>query len=125
MMSHLALKLSKNALGLKRKYIKTCLSLLFYLEYESVGCFKDEDTRAINGASKEFAVESIKNCYLKAKEEGNMFFAVENVTECFTSPDAGETYNRYGDTTGCVAGRGGDSKMNVYKLLGMYIKNII
>ena len=102
-------------------------SLHFYLEYESVGCFEDKDTRAISGTSKGFAVEAIKNCYLKAKEEGNMFFAVENVTECFTSPEAGETYNIYGKTTDCVAGRGGDFKMNVYKLtriLGMYIKNI-
>ena len=92
-----------------------------------MGCFKDTSSRAISGEIKDFEVEAIKNCYLKAREEGNMFFAVQYVKQCFTSPDAGKTYDRYGSTTGCVDGKGAGGKMNVYKLtgiLGMYIKNI-
>ena len=53
-----------------------------------------------------------------------MFFAVVDLVECFTSPDAGETYNKYGSTTGCSLGKEGAYKMDVYKLtgiLGMYI----
>ena len=55
-----------------------------------------------------------------------MFFAVQNGNECFTSPDAGETYNKYGETTGCMNGSGGVRKFDVYILtgvLGMNIKN--
>ena len=87
-----------------------------------MGCFKDTITRAINGTWKEFQVEAIKNCYLRANEKGNMIFAVQDGRQCFTSPDAGETYDKYGETTGCMNGRGGFWKADVYRSAGNLIE---
>ena len=84
-----------------------------------MGCFEDKNTRAITGGYETFQAEAIKNCYLKAKEEGNMFFAVEYGEQCFTSPYAGETYNIYGANTGCNNGKGDGFRMNVYRLAGI------
>merc|ERR1712080_62241 len=59
---------------------------------------------------------AIQRCYEKAKMEGNEYFALEDNVECFTSSNAGQTYNKYGAAGGCRNGRGGGWRLTVYKL---------
>ena len=66
----------------------------------------------------------VDRCYNKAKRLGYKFFAVQYLYkyeqyrryECYTSSDAGQTYAKYGRTTGCKDGKGGSWMMNVYKI---------
>lgn len=88
----------------------------FTLEYESVGCFHDKSNRAISGGSVDYHTDLIKSCYLKAKREGNEYFAVQDQRQCFTSPSAGKTYSKYGTASGCANGKGGSWKSNVYRI---------
>ena len=65
----------------------------------------------------------MKQCHERAKKLGNTYFAVQANKQCFTSKNAGQTYQIYGITTGCKNERGGEWKMNVYKItnLGKYL----
>ena len=50
---------------------------------------------------------------------GYKFFAVQYLYrryECYTSSDGGQTYAKYGNTTGCKNGKGGIFVMNVYEI---------
>ena len=52
-----------------------------------------------------------------AAERGWEIFAVQYSTQCFTAPDAGDTYQKYGVSTGCNAnGRGGTWCQDVYRI---------
>ena len=45
-------------------------------------------------------------------------FAVEYGTECFTAENAEETYQKFGESTGCSGdGTGGKWAMNVYRII--------
>ena len=87
-----------------------------------VGCFHDKVLqgidRAIRGSAARYANNPITMCYSKAKAAGNEYFAVQDSTQCFTSSDAGKTYNKYGAATGCTNGRGGSWRNTVYKITG-------
>jgi len=83
-----------------------------------VGCFVDKRERAISGGYVTFARNHvIQKCHEKAKRAGNSYFAVQNGIECFTSPHAGETYDKYGSSIGCSQGRGGHWTMTVYRII--------
>jgi len=83
-----------------------------------VGCFIDKRARAISGGYVTFATHLvIQKCEEKAKRAGNSFFAVQNSVECFTSPGAGKTHDKYGRSTGCKHGRGGHWRMTVYRII--------
>ena len=85
--------------------------------YQEVGCYKDKQARAITGGFVNFpSHQVIEKCYEKAKVAGNEYFAVQYNTECFTSSDAGETYDKYGRGDGCNNGRGGGWHNTVYKI---------
>ena len=44
-------------------------------------------------------------------------FGIEAGDRCFTSPDAGATYQKHGESTDCEeGGKGGDWAMNVYRV---------
>jgi len=99
--------------------------------YVHLGCFRDNPQRAISGGFQVFHHnEVIRKCYEKAKRYGNKYFAVQYNRECFTSRDAGNTYHKYGRTSGCRYGRGGSWRQDVYKvkdniaqILGRYNSN--
>ena len=59
---------------------------------------------------------TVDQCYKRAKGLGHKFFAVQIGIECYTSSDAGQTYAKYGRTTGCKDGKGGSWMMNVYEI---------
>ena len=88
---------------------------LLFLEYTLVGCFRDKPVRAISGGYKRYA-DPIKTCYLRAKAAGNEYFAIQDRSACFTSSNAGKTYAKYGAITGCVNGKGGAWRNDVYRL---------
>jgi len=97
--------------------ISTFTRLIYASEaYVEVGCFADKHTpRAISGKHATFATSVVKDmCYHKAKTAGNSYFAVQDGTDCFTSSDAGTTYDKYGRSTGCKNGVGAFSEMTVY-----------
>ena len=85
--------------------------------FTKVGCFKDTSSRAISGGKVIFPANSvIQKCFERAKEAGNEYFGVQYNVECFTSKDAGSTYNKYGKGSGCKNGRGGGWLMTVYRI---------
>jgi len=82
-----------------------------------MGCFVDRSKRAISGGYVNFSPDAvIQKCHEKANKAGNSYFAIQNGVECFTSPEAGETYNKYGSSSGCSHGRGGHWRMTVYRI---------
>ena len=87
--------------------------------FEHLGCFKEGSPRAISGRMFVFEPSSttIGKRYETALKEGNTYFAVQYNIECYTSHNAGSTYDRYGRTTGCESGRGGRAKMDVYRIV--------
>ena len=73
---------------------------------------------AIGGTVQRFhAKEVVQKCYERALAEGNSHFAVQYNIECHTSSLAYKTYHKYGETSGCVNGKGGSSVMSVYQIL--------
>ena len=83
----------------------------------SVGCFKDEQDRAIGGEVTYYHPrEVIHQCYLRAWNLGHEYFGVENADECHTHPNAGNTYNRHGRAKVCVNGTGGAWMISVYRI---------
>jgi len=87
------------------------------VSYEHVGCFNDRSSRAISGGFTVYSPhEVVHRCFEKAAKSGYGFFAVQYNQECFTHRDAGNTYAKYGRTTGCRNGRGGSWRQDVYKI---------
>ena len=94
--------------------------------YTKVGCFNDKpykfsdqySTDAIRGKRQYYDSKSvIEDCYNRALSKRNTHFAIKRNHICYTTSFAHETYDKYGPGTGCVAGRGGDDAITVYKLL--------
>ena len=82
--------------------------------YVSLGCWKDQEIRAIDGSEGSLGIEG---CYQRAKELGNEFFAVQFHGQCFTSATAGDTYKKYGISNDCPEdGNGGSWCQEVYKI---------
>ena len=82
-----------------------------------LGCWKDSEDNAIAGKTKLRSDRPIKDCYNFAKEKKWSVFGIESGDRCFTSPDAGETYQKHGESTDCgEGGKGGDWAMNVYRV---------
>ena len=102
----------------------TVLSTVFvltsgqYCSVKSLGCWTDSPTRAIEGGIRFNSDNPIEACRNYAKEQGFSFFAVQYSTECFTAANAGDTYQKYGESDGCNAnGRGGGWAQNVYQIV--------
>ena len=89
------------------------------LEYFSLGCWKDKSDRAIKGGLNGPRVDdsnSVHACFERAQSLGYTVFALQDGNQCFTSKDAGKTYNKYGTATNCKNGKGGDWANAVYKI---------
>ena len=90
------------------------------LPYRDLGCYKNKRSRAISGKVEIWWNNVIDRCYKRARGLGHKFFAVQYRRpfnyECYTSSDAGQTYAKYGRTTGCKDGKGGNWMMNVYEI---------
>lgn len=96
-------------------------------EYEPVGCFKDKKgDRAMsdNYANFRFFIDwhnlnsTIRQCALVARDKGYKYFAVQFYGECWSSPDAAETYNRHHpqkDLKKCRSGVGAPFTNYVYR----------
>jgi len=82
---------------------------------KSLGCWKDDPLRAIQGGIRFNSNNPIEDCEKYAKENGYAVFAVQYNTECFTAATAASTYHTYGPSEGCRDGRGGGWAQNVYK----------
>ncbi|KAL5252434.1 hypothetical protein ACHWQZ_G015267 [Mnemiopsis leidyi] len=82
----------------------------------SLGCWTDNADRAIAGGIRLNSNNPVEDCRNYAREQGFSVFAVQYFTQCFTAADAAETYNKYGESSGCVNGRGGGWAQNVYQV---------
>ena len=98
--------------------------------YEMVGCFCDNycgnhldrsTTRAISGSITFYhpPLPVVVKCFEKSIAAGYSYFAVQNRNECFTSKNAGSTYDMFGETSGCRDGRGGKWRNSVYRITGI------
>ena len=56
-----------------------------------------------------------KNCFEEAKAGGYTFFALQDGGYCFASIDP-DTYKKYGSSSACWDGKGGQMTNNVYRL---------
>ena len=92
-----------------------------------LGCWKDSEDSAIAGKTRLRSDRPIEDCYNFAKERKWSVFGIEAGDRCFTSPDAGATYQKHGESTDCEeGGKGGDWAMNVYRVTSSSIgKNTI
>ena len=73
--------------------------------------------RAIEGG--DIGKYSVAGCLEEAKGSGNKFFAVQNGEDCWTSPTAGDTYDKHGlAADGCCSdqGTGGFNCQEVYEI---------
>ena len=93
---------------------------------KSLGCWTDTADRAISGGFRFNSDNPIEDCLIFAKQQGFSVFAVQYNTECFTSADADETYQQYGESDKCKNGRGGSWAQDVYQVIcgGMIFASI-
>ena len=104
------------------------------MPYHSIGCFKDETTRAIpsiEGITTNLdgtpildghyrsRWNAIGKCFHTANNLGYSTFAVQDGGQCFSSNNARDTYNKYGSSTDCKKdGKGGPMANEVYAIKG-------
>lgn len=96
-----------------------------------MGCWKDSNrwwedySRAIQSVEGKYPKvtgdykqrkDPIGKCADVAKELGYKVFALQNGGQCFTSSDAGRTFNKYGKSDQCRDGVGGPLASDVYSL---------
>lgn len=89
--------------------INTHIYLYLYFVVKSLGCWNE--VPAAKAISDSHGVLGIHGCYEQAKSLGNRVFALHKSTEssesaihgeCFTTPQAGDMYKKYGPSNGCV-----------------------
>ncbi|KAL9972614.1 hypothetical protein ACROYT_G018952 [Oculina patagonica] len=96
--------------------------------YDSVGCYKDTSSRAIQPLEGKDAIldgsyssrtNPIAKCAVAAMRAGYSMFAVQNGGWCASSATALQTFNKYGTSTACKAdGEGGPWANQVYLVKG-------
>jgi len=86
----------------------------------SLGCWNDKSDRALSGGYVNIKnlAQAKEECAARAKSLGSTVFALQYNSECFAAdPNAGCTYQQYGESSSCSStGRGGTWSMNVYKI---------
>ena len=114
-----------------------CLAVLLpYMEYESVGCFKDRANRhAIKKVDGKYypdfpggsilkndyktRQQAIQKCAVFSKLKGFKMFGIQDGGMCVTSASAHETYSKYGESQDCKSdGKGGFLANHVYRFPG-------
>lgn len=105
------------------------------MEYESVGCFKDSNERAIESVDGKYYLnfprplilkndfktrqQAIQKCALFAMLQGYKMFGLQDGGMCVTSPTAHRTYNKYGKSQDCKNdGKGGFLANQIYRFPG-------
>ena len=99
-------------------------TIFFSVEYNSLGCFKDSTPRALPLLLKSFRgnidwtdmTKIVRACADLAKERGLPVFGIQYYRECWSGPDAENTYNKYGPSRNCQNGVGEDGTYYVYKI---------
>ena len=59
---------------------------------------------------------SIAQCHAIASAAGYEVFGVQNAKECYTGAQAHITYDKYGESSNCVNGKGGGLANSVYRI---------
>ena len=92
-----------------------------------MGCWKDKFERAISNLEGQDQLldgsypnrkDAIHKCFLAADSRGFQVFALQDGGQCFSSATAAETYNKYGEASGCAGGEGGSGTNDVYWIKG-------
>ena len=101
-------------------YALTRASILQHIaQYSHAGCFKDKwwHWRAIPYSGHKFSgSDAIQSCANITVKNGYKAFGVQYGGECFTGPNAHETYGKYGKANAgdCKDGLGGKLRNDVY-----------
>ena len=95
--------------------------------YGSLGCWKDDLPRAIDGDLEGIINPSnlfdehykrrsnvVHKCFKAALSQGYGVFAVQDGGQCFSTSSAEVTYKKYGSSNNCVQGKGGPMANDVY-----------
>ncbi|EDO40760.1 predicted protein [Nematostella vectensis] len=77
------------------------------LEWEALGCYKDSWSRTMphyfksveNGANFQ---ETFEQCRVEAEKHGYDYFGIQNLIECWGSPDGRSTYDNQGCSVNCI-----------------------
>ena len=107
---------------LKQKQRKTEIEHYFYprlclVNYEEIGCFQDDEPRAMSVLYTVDAANAIAQCRDKAHAAGYKVFGVQFSTQCYTGPHAHITYDKYGKANNCQNGKGGERITSVYRII--------
>jgi len=104
-------------------YVIFC-AVTFFLDYVSIGCYKDTASRAIATLEEKDSildgpyqdrVSPIAKCAVAAMRRGYNMFAVQHGGACFSSGTAHWTFDKYGNSTACGDdGEGGPWANEVY-----------
>lgn len=86
------------------------------VQFISLGCWNDAGNRAFKSNAKRFGSDTIQQCADRARRLGNVVFAVQDNTECWTAGVNGAKYALYEKSTKCKNGRGGWWTNSVYQL---------
>ena len=85
-----------------------CISV----QTEHVGCFKDDDDRALPLLLGYF--KTVERCAAIADARGYKIIAIQEQEMCWSGPHAMETYDRHGKADNCKNGKGGVNANDVY-----------
>ncbi|XP_078687317.1 uncharacterized protein LOC144919676 [Branchiostoma floridae x Branchiostoma belcheri] len=97
-------------------------------QLQRLGCWRDYSDRAIptlegldsilDGSNYQKRTDAIRKCRDAAANKGFTVFAVQNGGWCASSPNALQTYQKYGPSTACLPdGEGGPGANEVYMIL--------
>merc|ERR1719230_1808643 len=93
------------------------------VNYQYLGCWGDNNwRRAFKSNAKRFRRDTIQKCADRARMLGNVVFAIQDKTECWTAGKQGAQYQLYGTSTKCKNGRGAGWTNSVYQL-GQFNRN--
>ena len=93
--------------------------MLFQREY--IGCYKDKGIRAM---PKQLTSRTnlLEACTQEVITLGYTVFGIQ-LGHCFSGPTAQLTYDKYGNSTNCNNGFGGDWANDVYRIIPAGILN--
>ncbi|KAL5248013.1 hypothetical protein ACHWQZ_G017250 [Mnemiopsis leidyi] len=100
-------------------------NIVSFTVIENLGCWKDQTDRAIELLEGKYGltdnyrerVQAYRKCRDVTINLGYRVFALQYGGHCCSSPTAEDTYNRYGESSGCEAdGKGGVYANQVYKI---------
>ena len=105
--------------------------------YTGVGCFRDAIAKPRpfpemlgnfrNQIDLTNPNSTVAKCAAKAYIGGFQYFGIEYLAECWSGPGGNLTYNKFGPSSQCTNGLGGDESLFVYKFNNprkLYLRNI-